>query len=40
MSTLYQLVKRNAAETDLVQCEQEQELFCIVGNTSFENGAK
>ena len=40
MFTLYRIVKRSVAETDPVQCEQEQVLPCIAGITSFKNGAK
>ena len=40
MFTLYGIVKRSVAETDLVQCEQEQELRCVAGITAFENGGK
>ena len=39
MFTLYRIVKRSVAETDPVQCEQKQELYCVPGITSFENGA-
>ena len=38
--TLYQKMKERVAETDPVQCEQEQVLCGIAGITSFKNGAK
>ena len=38
--TLYEIVKESVAGTDPVQCEQEQELRCVAGITSFKNGAK
>ena len=37
MFTLYRIVKRSVAETDLVQCEQEQVLGCVSGIKSFKN---
>ena len=40
MFTLYRAVKRGVAESDPVQCEQEQVLYCIAGIISFKNGAK
>ena len=39
MFTLYRMVKRTVAETDPLQCEHKQELRCVAGITSFENGA-
>ena len=40
MFRLYQIVKRSIAETDLLQCEQEQELRCVQGRRKqFVNGA-
>ena len=40
MYTLYWIVKRRVAETDPVQCEQEQVLHCIAGIKSFGNETK
>ena len=39
MFTLYLIVKGRVAETDPVQCEQEQVLRCVADITSFRNGA-
>ena len=40
MFTLYLILKRSVAETDPVQCEQEQVLRYVAGITSFQNRAK
>ena len=40
MFTQYRIVKQSVAETDPVQCEQEQVLPCVSGIKSYKNGTK
>ena len=36
MFTMHQIVKRSVAETDPVQCEQEEVFRCVAGITTFQ----